>query len=92
MPSDLPKPMRQFIEGLEAMMQQVVVEVENGGAKAGNWWVDVGTTTGHLTIEWSPQRGFGLYEQTEEPVFGAQPLEFFSEPALMLRRATRIAR
>ena len=90
MPSDLPRPVRQFIEGLEAMMQRVVVEVEKGGAKAGNWWVDLGTTTGHLTVEWSPQRGFGLYEQTEEPVFGAQPLEFFSEPALMLRRATQL--
>ena len=69
------------------MLQQVAVEVENGGAKAGNWWVNVGTATGHLTVEWSPQRNFGLYEQTEEPIVGAQPLDFFADPALMLRQA-----
>ncbi len=84
----LPLPIRQFVEGFETLMPGAEISVEKGGAKV--WWLDVSAPREHLTIEWSPERGFGLHEATDEPAYGQQPLEFYKKPALMLRRAAQL--
>lgn len=86
-----PQPLRQFVEGLEALYPDVEITLERGGKTSGVWWIDIAASTTHVVVQWSPVIGFSL-EQVgdDEPVYGSLPAERYKTVELALKRMTQL--
>ncbi|MDZ4287748.1 MAG: hypothetical protein U0984_07310, partial [Prosthecobacter sp.] len=86
-----PQPLRQFVEGLEALYPDVEIILERGGKTSGVWWIDIAASTTHVVVQWSPSAGFSLEEVgDDEPVYGSLPSERYKTVELALRRMTQL--
>ena len=86
-----PKPVRQFVEGLEALYPDAEVTPERGGKTSGVWWIDIATSHTHVVVQWSPANGFSLEEVgDDEPDYGSLPAERYKTVDLALKRMTQL--
>ena len=90
LPKTTPSPLRQFLEALDTMHPDLSIVVEKGGDKSGDWWADVGHSSGSFTVQWTPQAGFGLHPASEEAAYGELPAECYTDTALLLRRVSQL--
>jgi hypothetical protein len=83
-----PKEISEFVH-LLGQNPDWQVEVSPGGEKAGNWWVDIQAQAkdSHLTVEWRPQKGFGIYSG-ENIGYGEAPTEVFRDTRLAAKRVS----
>ena len=81
----VPAPVETFVAALAGKLPDVRPQLEPGGEKAGNWWIDLPGSR-PITVEWRPDMGFGF---SAEPVgYGEGPAEIFRDPK---RAAHRVA-
>ena len=66
------------------------VACEKGGDSLGDWWMDVGHRSGHFTVHWEPQAGFGLHPATDEAAYGESPPERYGDTAMLLLRVGQL--
>lgn len=85
-----PTAVRQFLEALETMHPGLSVVCEQGGDKAGDWWIDVGHRSGSFTVQWVPTVGFGLHPASDKAAFGELPSESYADTAMLLRRVEQL--
>ena len=90
LPKSTPSPFRQFLEALDTMHPGLSISIEKGGDKSGDWWADVGHSSGSFTVQWTPQAGFGLHPASDEAAFGELPVERYTDTALLLRRVSQL--
>jgi hypothetical protein len=82
----IPRPLETFLAALTKRDGSLRPKIEAGGAKAGNWWIDLQSTI-PITIEWRPALGFGFAVGKSEG-YGEGPTEIFRSPE---RAAHRLA-
>ncbi|MFN0079954.1 MAG: helix-turn-helix domain-containing protein [Prosthecobacter sp.] len=86
-----PQPVRQLVEGLEALYPDAEVKLERGGKTSGVWWIDIAATTTHIVVQWTPVLGFSLEAVgDDDPVYGALPAERYKTVELALKRMTQL--
>lgn len=86
-----PQPLRQFVEGLEALYPDAEIAVERGGKTSGSWWIDIASDNAHIVVQWSPQVGFSMEEVDDsEAVYGSLPAERYKTAGLALKRMTQL--
>lgn len=86
-----PQPLRQFVEGLEALYPDAGITLERGGKTSGGWWIDIAARHTHVVVHWSPDFGFSLEEVgDDEPVYGSLPAERYKTVGLALKRMTQL--
>lgn len=81
----VPEPVEAFVAELTVQLPGVRPQIEAGGEKAGNWWIDLPGPK-PITVEWRPGVGFGF--SSEPGGYGEGPAEIFRDPE---RAAHRIA-
>ena len=80
-----PAPVKAFVAALAEQLPGVRPQLETGGEKAGNWWIDLPGPR-PITVEWRPDLGFGFSAQPSG--YGEGPAEIFRDPE---RAAHRVA-
>jgi len=88
-PKNTPAPVKDFIHQVVAGFSGLQVEVEEGGAAAGNWWIDFLVKGRRVTVEWRPTKGFGVYD-SESDGYGDRPVEVFRNAQWAARRIQQI--
>jgi hypothetical protein len=48
--------------------------VDPPAEETGTWWVDIQTDTGVQTVNWHPERGYGLFRR-DQTAFGERPAD-----------------
>lgn len=71
----MPPELLEFLSCLSTATNPVRFEVEPGGEKAGNWWIDIAGPES-ITVEWRPGRGFGVWFGSDTG-YGEGPSELF---------------
>jgi hypothetical protein len=89
-PKRLPSAVRQFVEALDTLHPGLSVELEKGGDKSGDWWIDVGHQQGSFVVHWLPEGNFGLHPAAEAAAYGELPPERYSNVAMLLRRVGQL--
>jgi len=84
----LPEPIQAFISELAGRDHSLKPQVEPGGEKAGNWWIDL-IGSNRITIEWRPKQGFG-FTIGKVKGFGEGPVEIFLSPARAAHRVMQL--
>jgi DNA-binding transcriptional regulator YiaG len=84
----LPNAVEAFIQAVRERFSEVRISLEEGGVKAGNWWIDFLLAQESVTIEWRPDKGFGIYDN-EGPGYGDRPREVFRDSVLAARRVVQ---
>src|SRR6266478_9583818 len=86
-----PKPVRQFVEGIEALFPNAEITLERGGKTSGVWWIDIAAPQAYVVVNWSQAKGFSLEEVTdEELVYGSLPAERYQTVDIALKRMTQL--
>lgn len=67
-----PPEVQGLVQLLEGHHSAAVLEVERGGAAAGNWWLTLAVGDVEIVTEWRPLQGFGIYDVNEDG-YGAKP-------------------
>jgi len=83
-----PKEIRQFLGEIQRLDSSLNPQVESGGKKAGNWWVDF-TGPVPLTVEWRRDIGFGISHHQPDS-FGEGPDEIFRTPERAAHRVVQL--
>lgn len=82
-----PEPIKTFLGELAAKDASLHPQIEPGGEKAGNWWIDL-LGKKRITIEWRPDFGFGF--SFGETGYGEGPAEIFRSPARAAHRVIQL--
>lgn len=85
----LPDPVAQLIKLASTLVPGAVAVAEPGGVKAGNWWVEIKGGLRSATVEWRPDRGFGVYGANAE-TYGEGPREVFRDSQMAARRLCQL--
>ena len=85
---EYPLPIKTFLADLAKRDASLQAEVEPGGEKAGNWWIDLPGKK-RLTIEWRPKFGFGFFS-TGSVGYGEGPTEILRSPERAAHRVTQL--
>lgn len=84
----LPDPVKAFLAALAGRDSSLKPEIESGGEKAGNWWIDL-LGKKRITIEWRPEFGFG-FSVGDTKGYGEGPAEIFRSPARAAHRVMQL--
>src|SRR5476651_2245763 len=84
----LPPQIKTFLSELAKRDSSLQPQLEVGGEKLGNWWIDLAGTK-HITIEWRPKMGFG-FTVGETTGYGEGPAEIFTSPARAAHRVIQL--
>ena len=86
--------METLIKSLNKLLMASVpgcaIEVDAPERAAGNSWIDVRAGKKHVTLEYRPLKGFGIFH--EAVGFGEGPAEVYRTPELAARRLTQLLR
>lgn len=82
-----PAPVKTFVAALAEKLPGVQPQIEPGGEKAGNWWIDLPGSK-PITVEWKPDLGFGFSAQPGG--YGEGPAEIFRSPERAARRVAQL--
>lgn len=89
----LPRPLKTFRDALQREVPTVKVNLEDGGGKPPNWWIDVQGPAGrHVTVEWRSDRGFGIFNPDRELGYGDRPDEVFRDDKKAAKRVAQFLR
>lgn len=84
--------MEKSIENLKRLLgdslPNCTVELDAPDHADGNWWIDLRAGKKRLTLEYRPQKGFGIFHG--DPGFGEGPAEVYQTPELAARRARQL--
>jgi predicted XRE-type DNA-binding protein len=80
-----------FQKVIAVLCPKAAVQVESGGEKAGNVWVDIEENGVHVTAEWRPALGVGIYHPGEN-AYGTSPQEVFRDLPMAARRIRQLLR
>jgi hypothetical protein len=84
--------MEKTIEKLKALLSEnlpnATVEVDAPESAEGTWWIDVHSGKKRVTLEYRPQKGFGLFR--EDGGYGEGPSEVYRTPGLAARRVAQV--
>jgi len=83
-----PREVTDFLTKLTAQRKTLRPQLEPGGDKLGNWWIDLPGRKA-ITLEWRPGRGFGLWFGRSEG-YGEGPMEIFRTPERAVDRVMQI--
>lgn len=84
----LPDPIKTFLAALAGRDSSLKPQIEPGGEKAGNWWIDL-LGKKRITIEWRPEFGFG-FSVGDAKGYGEGPAEIFRSPARAAHRVMQL--
>jgi hypothetical protein len=84
----IPEAVSAFLVELAKRDSTLKPQLEPGGEKAGNWWIDLKANK-RITIEWRPKLGFGL-TLGEVNSYGEGPSEIFTSPARAAHRVMQL--
>lgn len=85
----LPKPVSALLQSVSTLLPAARHRVEPGGVKAGNWWLEFKKGNRSATVEWRPQRGFGVYDPSKD-AYGSGPREIFHSSEMVARRLVQL--
>ena len=84
--------MEKAISNLKMLLDQRVpnatVTVDPPDRAEGNWWIDVRAGKSRVTLEYRPERGFGLFH--ENAGYGEGPAELYRTADLVARRVAQV--
>jgi len=83
-----PGQIKTFLAELAKRDGSLKPQLEAGGEKLGNWWIDFPGDK-HITIEWRPKLGFG-FTIGETNSYGEGPAETFTSPARAAHRVIQL--
>lgn len=83
-----PDPIKTFLAALTVRDSSLKPQIEPGGEKAGNWWIDL-LGKKRITIEWRPELGFG-FSVGDAKGYGEGPAEIFRSPARAAHRVMQL--
>ena len=86
----IPAPIAELIQHVSRLLPAAVPAAEPGGVKAGNWWVEIKCGPRAATVEWRPQRGFGVYGAVEAETYGEGPKEIYQGAPMAARRLVQL--
>jgi len=84
------EPIKHFIELANKNLSQSKVRVDAPNHKGGNWWLNISQGNKHFTLEYRPQKGFGLFY--EGAGYGEGPAEIYQIPELVVKRLSQLIR
>lgn len=85
----LPKPVSDLLQSVSVLLPAAKHTAEPGGVKAENWWLEFQSGRHSATVEWRPQRGFGVYDPADE-AYGSGPREIFHSSEMVARRLVQL--
>lgn len=65
-----------------------VIEIDAPDAAGGNWWIDVRGGKRHVTLDYRPRKGFGIFHS--DSGYGEGPAEIYRTPELAARRVAQL--
>jgi transcriptional regulator with XRE-family HTH domain len=85
----LPKAVSDLLHHVSISLPSATHTANPGGVRAGNWWLEFKCGRRSATVEWRPQRGFGVYDPANES-YGAGPKEVFRSAQMSSRRLVQL--
>lgn len=84
--------MENSIKNLQRLLTESLpkcaIELDSPDRADGNWWIDVRAGKKRLTLEYRPQKGFGIFH--DDAGYGEGPAELYRTPELAARRVTQL--
>jgi len=82
------KTIEQLKHLLNDRLPNCTVALDAPDREPGNWWIDVGLGKRRLTLEYRPEKGFGIFNQAAG--YGEGPAEVYRTPDLAARRIAQL--
>ena len=77
--------LKELQDRLSKLLPESSMEYDPSETETGSSWLEVKFDDQEITIEWIPNRGFGLYTSRDNS-FGSAPDELYRDGDLLLRR------
>src|SRR6266700_6272482 len=82
------KLLRKFDRLLHEKLPRCKILFDAPDRQGGTWWLNVHNGKKHLTLEYRPEKGFGLFRETA--AYGEGPAEIYRTPELTVKRLTHL--